>query len=157
MIIAFVVAMLFAFLGEHIFRYLGIQIFDFKIAGGLILLLVSLTDLVGNPEVKDRASGSSGIVPIAVPLITGPGVLTTVILQVNLAGYLITTLAVFLNYVIAWKILKHSDLVSRLIGKDGTVVISKIAALLLVAISVAMMRGGVFEAIHAFADPGMIK
>ncbi len=145
--VAFGVAIAFIFLGEAIFRYLGIQLFDFKIAGGLILLLVSLVDLVGNPEVSNRASGSTGVVPLAVPLITGPGVLTTVILQANTLGYLVTLIALLANYLLAWVVLRKSHYVSRILGQDGITVISKIAALLLAAIAVAMIRSGVFEAI----------
>lgn len=147
MVVAFAVALIFVFLGQKIFRFLGIGIFDFKIAGGLVLLLVSLTDLVGGPEVIHKPSGSTGIVPLAVPLITGPGVLTTLILQVGLVGYLLTVVALVANYFIAWILLRKSETVTRVIGKDGTVVLSKIAALLLAAIAVAMIRSGVFESI----------
>ncbi|OFZ54798.1 MAG: hypothetical protein A2428_03475 [Bdellovibrionales bacterium RIFOXYC1_FULL_54_43] len=150
MLVALLVALVFVFLGDAIFRFIGIAVFDFKIAGGLILLLVSLADLIGQQEATKRASGSTGIVPLAVPLITGPGVLTTLILQVNNAGIWITVLALLLNYVFAWALLRKSDAVARLIGKDGTVVVSKISALLLAAIAVAMIRGGLSEAIRAF-------
>ncbi|HLD99845.1 MAG TPA: MarC family protein [Bdellovibrionota bacterium] len=150
MLVALLVALVFVFLGDAIFRFIGIAVFDFKIAGGLILLLVSLADLIGQQEATKRASGSTGIVPLAVPLITGPGVLTTLILQVNNAGIWITVLALLLNYVFAWALLRKSDSVARLIGKDGTVVVSKISALLLAAIAVAMIRGGLSEAIRAF-------
>jgi multiple antibiotic resistance protein len=152
MVVALVVALAFVFLGQRIFSFLGIGIFDFKIAGGLVLLLVSLADLVGGPEaVHNKASsGQTGIVPLAVPLITGPGVLTQLILQVATFGLVITVLALVANYVIAWVLLRRSDLVTRLIGKDGTVVVSKIAALLLAAIAVAMIRSGAFEAIAQF-------
>ena len=146
MIVAFVVAIAFVFLGETVFRGLGIQVFDFKIAGGLILLLVSLTDLIKGPEAVQSSSGSTGIVPLAVPLITGPGVLTTLILQVSTVGTLMTLAALVANYLIAWIFLRNSSVVTRLIGKDGTVVVSKIAALLLAAISVAMIRTGIFDA-----------
>ena len=147
--VALVVAIVFVFSGEYIFRFLGIRIFDFKMAGGIVLLLVSLADLVGTPEVKNRASGSSGIVPLAVPLITGPGVLTTLILQINASGHAMTLGALMLNYFLAWVILRNSQYVTRILGKDGTVVISKIAALLLAAIAVAMIRTGLFEALAA--------
>lgn len=150
MFVAFIVALAFVFLGEKIFGYLGIAVFDFKIAGGLVLLLVSLADLVGRHEAVNRASGSTGIVPLAVPLITGPGVLTTMILHVNTVGYPITIAALFANYLFAWILLRRCDSVTRLIGKDGTVVISKIAALLLAAIAISMMRTGVFEALSSY-------
>lgn len=151
MLVALAVALVFLFLGQLIFRFLGIGIPDFKIAGGIVLLLVSLADLLGGPEATHHASsGSTGIVPLAVPLITGPGVLTTAILQAGSVGYFVTFVALILNYAIAWLALRNSGAVTRLIGKDGTVVVSKIAALLLAAIAVAMIRGGVFESIQGF-------
>ncbi|MCM2324024.1 MAG: MarC family protein [Oligoflexia bacterium] len=155
MAVALVVALIFMVLGEQIFGYLGISLFDFKIAGGLVLLLVSLADLVGQPEAANRASGSTGVVPLAVPLITGPAVLTTLILQVKTVGFPITIAALVVNFLLAWALLRRSETITRLIGKDGTVVFSKIAALLLAAIAVAMMRSGVFEAIAAFR--GVVK
>lgn len=150
MLVATVVALIFIFLGQQIFHHLGISLFDFKIAGGIVLLLVSLADLVGGPEAHQKSSGSTGIVPLAVPLITGPGVLTTLILQVTSVGYLYTVLAMVLNYAFAWLLLRNSETVTKLIGKDGTTVLSKIAALLLAAIAISMVRTGVFEAINAW-------
>ena len=153
--VALAVALVFVVLGREIFHFLGISIFDFKVAGGLVLLLVSLTDLVGGPEaVHGKGPNSTGIVPLAVPLITGPGVLTTLILQVGSAGFLVTLLALGANYLLAWMLLRRSEAITSLLGKDGTVVISKIAALLLAAIAVAMIRSGIFEAILAFRAGG---
>lgn len=152
MLVAFLVALVFVFIGQHIFTYLGITLFDFKIAGGIVLLLVSLADLVGGPEVSKQASGSTGIVPLAVPLITGPGVLTAILWQIGTFGYAITLTALVLNYALAWAILRNSNRITKVIGNDGTVVFSKIAALLLAALSVAMIRSGLFEAIRAFTQ-----
>jgi multiple antibiotic resistance protein len=150
MIVAFVVAVIFALAGREIFRYLGIGISDFRIAGGLVLLLVSLADLVGGPTAVRSGSGSTGIVPLAVPLITGPGVLTQLVLQIGTLGYPVTLLALVVNFILAWGLLRKSHAVTRMIGEDGTVVSSKIAALLLAAIAVAMMRSGFYEAIREF-------
>ncbi len=150
MLVALSVAVAFVFVGEAVFRYLGIAIFDFKIAGGLVLLLVSLVDLVGSPEPTNRATGSTGIVPLAVPLITGPAMIATLVYQVNNVGYVLTVGALLGNYLIAWVVLKNSQKVTDAIGKDGTVVISKVVALLLAAIAVAMIRSGVFGAIKEY-------
>jgi multiple antibiotic resistance protein len=150
MAVALIVALLFVFLGLTLFKHLGITLFDFKIAGGVVLLLISLADLLGGPESVHRSSGATGIVPLAVPLITGPAVLTTLVLQVGSIGYLITLGALLTNYLIAWVLLRRCDVIQRVIGRDGTVVVSKIAALLLCAIAVSMIRGGVFEAISVF-------
>ena len=151
MLVAFAVAVSFAFVGEGLFHYLGITLYDFRIAGGIVLLLLSLSDLASKSEAETRASGSTGIVPLAVPLITGPAVLTTLILQASAVGYVVSLLALLLNYLLGWVLLRKSEWVTRVIGKDGATVMSKIAALLLAAISVAMIRGGIFEAITEFS------
>lgn len=145
MFVALVTAIGFMFAGQAVFRFLGIQVADFRIAGGIVLLLISLADLVGKPEHESRVTGSSGIVPLAVPLITGPGVLTTLILQVDLIGHALTLAALLANYLVAWWLLRNSQGVNRLLGKDGSMVLSKLAALLLAAIAVSMMRGGLVE------------
>ncbi len=150
MSVAFLLAMVFMFLGEAVFHYLGITIADFRIAGGIVLLLISLADLLGNPEAEKRASGNSGIVPLAVPLITGPGVLATLVIQAKTFGYSITLASLLVNYLLAWLIFARAHKITDLIGKDGTVVISKIAALLLAAISVAMIRIGIVDTIAQF-------
>ena len=147
MLVALVVALVFMLIGLQVFKFMGIEIFDFKMAGGLVLLLIALSELVGGPEAEKNSSGSTGIVPIAVPLISGPGVLTTLILQVSTIGYLMTFVALVLNYGLAWVVLRNSSKVKNLIGKDGTLIVSKIAALLLAAYSLAMLRSGIFEAI----------
>lgn len=148
--VALFVAIVFMFAGQPVFRHLGISLNDFKIAGGLILLLISLADLLGGPHSVRPTSGETGIVPLAVPLITGPGVLTALLLQSASVGYAITIGALLLNYVLAWQILRHCDRVTQWIGKDGTVVISKIAALLLAAIAVSMIRIGMFDSVGDF-------
>ena len=150
MLVAFVVAVAFAVAGLKLFSILGITLPDFRIAGGIVLLLLSLADVIGGPEASKQASGSTGVVPLAVPLITGPAVLATLVLQIRLVGYPITLLSLLANYILAWALLRKSDIVTRVIGSDGTVVFSKISALLLAAIAVAMIRSGVFDAIQLF-------
>jgi multiple antibiotic resistance protein len=149
MFVAFAVAIVFMVGGRALFQFLGITLPDFKIAGGIILLLIALADLLGGPESIHKESGSTGVVPLAVPLISGPAVLTALVIRSDqsYSGYAVTVAALVLNYLFAWAVLIRSDLIQRAIGKDGTVVISKIAALLLAAIAVSMIRSGVFEAI----------
>lgn len=150
--VAVIVALVFATLGNSIFRFLSISVADFKIAGGLVLLLVSLADLLHGPEPQTQTSGSTGVVPLAVPLITGPGLITTAILQVSVSGMAITLAALLINFLIVWVALRKASVISRLIGRDGTVVVSKIVALLLAAIAVAMMRGGLEDTVRTFQN-----
>jgi multiple antibiotic resistance protein len=142
MLVAFVVACIFLLLGENIFVFLGITIADFKIAGGLVLLLCSLVDLVGSSR-PHHPEASTGIVPLAVPMITGPAIITSSFLQMQSVGLLITLIALTANYLIAWAVLQNANYIAKWMGKDGTVIFSKLAALLLSAIAVAMIRSGV--------------
>jgi len=154
MLVALGVALFFIATGLATFRFLGIEIYDFRIAGGIVLLILALSDLAGGPDfAHGKASGSTGIVPLGVPLITGPGVLMQLILLVGSYGYAVTLAALFANYLLAWGILRKSEWITRLIGKDGTVVVSKIAALLLAAIAISMIRTGVLAAYHAVYSP----
>ncbi len=150
MLVAFGVALIFMAVGQPLLRHLGITLFDFKVAGGLVLLLIALAHIFAGPQSTQDASGSTGVVPLAMPLITGPAMLTTLVLEVGTKGYMITFAAMFLNYLIAYVALMQCDRIQRLLGKDGTVVASKVAALLLAAIAISMMRSGLYDAIRDF-------
>jgi multiple antibiotic resistance protein len=90
--VAFLVALVFTFIGRAVFEHLGITLYDFRIAGGLILLLIALSDLHGGPDQVKKTTVSTGIVPLAVPLITGPGMLTSLVLVVGQHGYVVVEL-----------------------------------------------------------------
>ncbi len=148
--VAFTVAIAFVAIGQSVFKHLGISIFDFKIAGGIVLMLLGVIDIVGGPDTGKPKSPQTGIVPLAVPLITGPAAFATIILLVGNVGYVITIGALIANYLVTWLILRNINVIERILGKEGSIVMSKIAALLLVAIAVSMIRTGVFDAIRAF-------
>ena len=145
--VALGVALAFAFLGQAVFRFMGIDVADFRVAGGLVLLLLSLADLVGRPEHESRITGSSGVVPLAVPLISGPAVLTTVILHIDAHGPAVTLSALLTNLAIAWILMRKAGAAFRMLGRDGAVVASKLVALLLAAFAVSMIRGGLSQMI----------
>lgn len=150
MVVAFLVALGFTLIGQFLFTWLGITIPDFKVAGGLVLLLIALADLLGGPSLMHQnMSGSTGIVPIAVPLITGPAVLTQSIVLTAQHGYLVIFIALVANYLFAWGVFRKSGTITRIIGHDGTLVISKLAALLLAAIAVGMIRSGIEAVIRS--------
>jgi len=144
MITAMVVAVAFLAIGEMILRFLGITVADFMIAGGVLLFGFSFSDLVG-PEKQRRHpdSQSLGAVPVGVPLIVGPAVLTTTILLTRQYGALSTVLATVLNILIAGVLLWFSHGITKLIGKNGAKAVSKLANLLLAAIGVMLVRKGI--------------
>lgn len=147
-LVAALVAFVFAFVGRFIFKFLGISIHDFKVGGGIVLLVISIMDLVQGKQ-PDKNQASTGVVPLAVPLITGPGVITTVMLQVGLYGHFVVTLSMLLNFLFAWIALKKSSIITAIIGDEGTEIISKVAALFMTAIAFSMIRSGLFEAIKS--------
>lgn len=141
---ALVIAMGFVFLGKEIFAFLGITTADFRVGGGLVLLVLSIADLLFSAETRRRApSKQLGVVPIGIPLIIGPGALTTLILSVDSHGVLITTVALALNLIIVWAVFRYSDLVIRMLGDGGAKALAKVSSLLLCAIAVMMIRSGV--------------
>jgi multiple antibiotic resistance protein len=144
------VALLFILGGPVLLGFLGITVADFMIAGGLLLLAISLNDLLtGEKRLRAVDVSSLGAVPIGIPLITGPAVLTTCILQANTHGKLITAGAVVLNIALAGLLFAFAEPVTARIGKTGSKTISKVASMLLAAIAVMLMRRGVTELILA--------
>lgn len=141
---AFLVAVPFIFLGEWLLRLLGISVSDFMIAGGIVLLLLSLRDLVSNEKrLFSSDLESLGPVPLGVPLIVGPAVLTTIMLMVRQYGFFITTIATVINVAIAGVTFFLSRKIMRFVGSNGAQIASKIANLLLASIAVMLMRKGI--------------
>jgi multiple antibiotic resistance protein len=140
---AFIVSSLFFALGEMIFRIIGITADDFKIAGGLLLLIIAILDITRHIEEKLKPDIKLGVVPIGVPLIVGPAVLTNILLLVDHYGILPTVIALVLNLIIVWISLINAERITRLVGKGGILGIAKVMALLLASIAIMMIRIGV--------------
>jgi len=147
---AFIVGTVFLFLGRWIFNVLGVLVSDFKIAGGTVLLVISLKDIIQQGKSHRVPADTVGAVPIGTPLITGPAVLTTMVILLDTHGLFITILSFVANLLITWVIFFHSGTISGFLGKAGSKAFSKIASLLLAAIAVMMVRKGLFETIAYF-------
>ena len=143
LVVAAAVSIAFALVGKAIFLFLGITVADFQIAGGLILVgLAGLDLLAGEP--RGLAGGADvGVVPLGVPLIAGPAVITSTIVLVDLYGPPVTTIALLANLAVCWLVLANATRVERLLGATGARAISKIVSLLLAAIGVHWIRQGI--------------
>jgi multiple antibiotic resistance protein len=148
-ITAGVAGILFVVLGKAIFNFLGITVADFKVAGGLILLILAITDLLFAEKKSPTSTESFGVVPLGMPLIVGPAVLTSLIMQLDTVGLPATLAAFLLNLLLALLIFQTSNRIIRHLGRAGTQGISKIMNLLLAAIGVMMMRAGITDILHA--------
>src|SRR3982074_437779 len=136
------VAVGFIFLGKVVFAALGITVADFQVAGGLILLVLAVRELVGfGPQ--DRGGGDEfGIVPLGMPLIAGPALLTALLILIDSVGLLYTLISLLVNLAIVAVALCNAERFTRWLGKQGLRGISKLIALLLAAIAISLIRRG---------------
>ena len=147
---ATVVALVFLFVGQGILRLLGITVADFMIAGGALLFILSLSDLITAQKQRLQIDPEGpGAVPLGVPLIVGPGVLTTTLLLISQHGLIPTVSATIINIAIAGIVFLMSESINRFLGKAGTRTISKLSSLILAAIGVMMVRKGIMLLIAA--------
>ena len=148
---ATIVALLFVFIGKFILRFIGITIADFQIAGGALLFAVSLRLLLPGGSKSFLAEGHDkmvGVFPLGTPLITGPAVLTTTMMMLDSFGTLPTFICLIVNMLIVWVTLVRADLIMKFLGPGGTRAFSKIMYILLAAISVMMIRKGLFNMLN---------
>jgi multiple antibiotic resistance protein len=136
------VALGFLFLGQKVFTAVGVSVKDFQIAGGLILFILAARDLTQGEGAPMKLPEDFGIVPLGMPLIAGPAMITTLLLLVQTQGMPVTLVALAANLVLIVLAFVGSDWLGRTIGQMGLRAISKIVSMLLAAIAVAMIRRG---------------
>ena len=143
---ALVLAILMLFAGDVIFQTLGITVNDLRVGGGLILLIIAVSDLAFS-EFKGRR-GSDGaeaelsIVPLGIPLIIGPGAITTILVAQGQYGYPPTLAAIVVNMLLVFVAFTFGPNLMRFFGPSTSKAVAKVASLFLAAISVAMIRAG---------------
>ena len=136
----------FALVGQQIFILFGISMQSFLIAGGILLLLISMKILITGSWEGDKISPESvGTVPIAIPLLVGPGAITTTILNIRMFNVTITVISVLMVFLIVWIILRFIDPIYRILGKSGSLIIARVMALLIAAIAVEYILEGIRE------------
>lgn len=148
--------------GNLFFRFLGIELYSFRIAGGILLAIVSVEMLYGR---KTRTQSSAdeeryyaeqdeiSILPLGIPLLTGPGALTTGIVLFDTAGTLVNRVVLLLTiaivYFLSYVILVRSARILKYLGKTGTTVAIRIMGLMLLSVAVQFLVGGVTAAFLA--------
>ena len=149
---ALVVTVGFLLISRFIFALMGLELADVMVAGGAILVVLCLRDLLLPEEPPKGNHTSPGIVPLGVPLLAGPAVLATVLLVRDRYGWSVTIGALLANMVIVWLVLHSSAWLMRWLGREGAQVISKIASLVLTAFGVMLIRHGIV----AMLSPTMV-
>jgi len=145
--IAFLVLLLFVFFGNSILNVLGLSGSSLNIAGGLILFLIALRMIFRRPDgiFGDVISGEPFIVPLAIPSITGPTAIATVILMVSRAPQrmLEWVAAATIAMLITLSLLLFAERLSKLVGERGLLAFERLMGLILTAIAVEMLLQGI--------------
>ena len=130
----------FLFLGKNILSLIGIGVNSFAVAGAFILFFIALEMILGITLYKeeDNNAMTASVFPLAFPLIAGPGSLTTLLslrAEYNLESIII---AVIMNVVVIYIVLKTSSKIERVIGQNGISIIRKVFGVILLAIAVKL-------------------
>jgi len=142
---AFGVCLCFAVAGHYIFSFIGITAADFQIAGGLLLIIFSIRELFGQSTkmIKGRSPDRFiGIVPLGVPLIAGPAMITSILILHDQHGLGLILIGLLANLLITLLLFSYSDQIIRVVGQGTSRVFAKIAAIFLAAIGIMMIRKG---------------
>ncbi len=142
-LIAAILLFVFLFFGMRILEFFGISFESFKVAGGIVLLIFGIKIVLG---LRLRENGTKkyevAAIPLATPLITGPAVITVIILLVNQFGYWLTLSASLLNLFITWIVLRQTSLLYKIFGRQGSDVIARIMGLILTALAIEFIKQG---------------
>jgi multiple antibiotic resistance protein len=144
--------------GQLIFSLLGITVNDLRVGGGLILLVLSISNLIfGDYRRRDPTAGqeepedpaSIGVVPLGIPLIIGPAAITSILVSREAYGYFPTFVSLAINMGLVYLTLLASPFIGRFVGTAVNRAIAKVASLFLAAISVALIRAGIVGMVQA--------
>jgi multiple antibiotic resistance protein len=149
---AFLVSLGFLAAGDSIFALLGISVSDFQIAGGALLFIIAIVDLIFPEKTRTFPKETIGVVPIGIPLIVGPAVLTLLLIIVHSYGYFSTILCLVLNLTIVWIVFSQAHGILRVIKEGGAKGIAKVSSLLLAAFAMMMIRLGIQGWLKFFAS-----
>jgi len=138
----FVLLMLFAVLGGYLFSLLGVTLSDFRIAAGLILLVYAVASLFDVQIGKPRAGEASVLVPLATPLLAGPGSVSVVIYIKYSYGALTALIATATCSLLVYPILTASSLIMKLLGEHGVLLLDKFMSLVIAGFAVSLIRLG---------------
>jgi multiple antibiotic resistance protein len=136
--------LLFGVAGTQILGLFGITIFSFMIAGGTLLFIIAIELLTyGEWRFVSKVKEDIGVVPIAFPLLAGPGSITAVIISYQTSGFLITFLSIIIVMTITYVILRMVNPIYKILGNRGSMIVSRVFAVIIAAIAVEYIVEGI--------------
>ena len=142
-IVAGIIMVAFLFIGEEILNLIGIDVNSFAVAGALVIFFLAIEMILGITPYKDDEPESASIVPIAFPLIAGAGTITTLLslrAEYHVENIII---AIVVNIIFVYLVLKSSKRIERVLGKNGLSVIRKVFGVILLAIAVKLFAANI--------------
>ena len=148
-LIAGVIMIFFLFIGENILSLIGIDVNSFAVAGSFVLFFIALEMILGITLYKDEdnTTMTASVFPLAFPLIAGPGSLTTLLSIKSEFSTPDIIIAIIVNVIVIYLVLKTSGKIEKLIGKNGIQIIRKVFGVVLLAIAVKLFMSNIKELI----------
>src|SRR3989449_1678340 len=145
-VIGAVLLAVFALVGQEVLLLFGISLESFQIAGGLVLLLLSI-EIIFRGERFDKlalvSAEETAVFPIAFPLLVGPGAITLTLISIQTFGITVALLAIVIVMFASWVVLRQTDRIYRMLGRTGSAVIARIMSLFIAAIAVQYILAGI--------------
>lgn len=142
-IVAMVIMISFLFIGESILKLIGIDVNSFAVAGSFVLLFLALEMVLGIKLYRDEVAETASIVPIAFPLIAGAGTMTTILSMRAEYQTINIVIAIVLNMILVYGVLKSSAKIEKILTKNGLSVLRKVFGVVLLAIAVKLFADNV--------------
>jgi len=138
--VSLLIMVVFLFVGQSILNLIGITEGDFAIAGSFVLFFIALEMILGIKIYREETASTASVVPLAFPLIAGTGTLTTLLsirAEYNLLSIL---LAILINMIIVYFVLRYLNVVERLLGVGGIAILKKVFGIILLALAIKLFR-----------------
>lgn len=142
-LVAGIIMLVFLFIGEDFLSIIGIDVHSFAVAGSFVLFFIALEMILGIRIYKDEEANSASIVPLAFPLIAGAGTMTTLLSLRSQYHTINIVIAILLNIILVYIVLKSSSKIEKLLGKNGLGVVRKAFGVVLLAIAVKLFASNV--------------
>ena len=142
-IVAMFIMITFLFVGEELLHLIGIDVNSFAVAGSFVLFFLALEMILGIRLYRDEEAKTASIVPIAFPLIAGAGTMTTLLSLKSQFHTINIIIAILLNIILVYAVLKSSSKIEKMLGVTGLGIIRKVFGVVLLAIAVKLFAANV--------------
>ena len=149
-LVAFIILLTFMFLGEAVLGFFGVDINSFAVAGAFVLFILGLEMVLGKDIIRNDNMSSASIVPLAFPLLAGPGSFTTLLSLRAEFDTLSVVAALIINTIIVYVVLSSVDFINKLIGANGIYVLKKFFGIILLAIAVRLFASNLSSLMSHF-------